>query len=176
MHEIIDAISPSDDELMRAGDVMQVCALRFNGYGWAESVGGKGDPKILSRLTDKFVDTLTLFPGTEKNFAVFFFMQRTFRHWGLGFLSYPDNELNRAAVFLFTELKEKQPPDNWSDPEMCRKWSGLPAAEREKAASAARRWLRAAAAGKARQPPAQFVRLESARKSRQPSRKPRETS
>lgn len=175
MQEIIDDTAPLDDELMRAGYVMQVCALRFNGYGWAESVGGKGDTKILSRLTDEFVDALTLFPETEKNFAVFLFMQRTFRHWGLGFLSYPDDAMSRAAVFLFVELKEKQPPGPWADPEMCGKWAGYPGAEIEQAASAARRWLLAAASGKALQPPAQFVRLESTRKSRPPSRKPRGT-
>lgn len=141
MSEILEELSHLEDEHIRAGYVMEMCALRFKGYEWATSTSGKVNDARLRKLSGEVARSLACFPDAEENFAAFFYLQRHFRQSGMGFLAYPDDSLCRAAAFLFLELKQVPPPERWADAEYCQKWARFPKAEQEKAAAAVRRWI-----------------------------------
>lgn len=141
MSEIMEELAHLEDEHIRAGYVMEMCALRFKGYEWITSSSGKVNDERLRKLSNEVARSLTCFPDVEENFAAFFYLQRHFRNTGLGFLAYPDDPLCRAAAFLFLELKHLHPAERWADMEYCQKWERFPKVEQEKAAAAVRRWI-----------------------------------
>lgn len=103
--------SSARDELRRAEQAIALCALQVRGYEWAGANGNPGDdPHVrLNALTERFINTLRLFDSPEESFAVLFYMQRFVRHWGEGFVDYPNSPLARAAIFLFLELRNQTP-------------------------------------------------------------------
>ena len=83
-----------------ADDAMSFCALRFDGWKYVER---RGDPRILSKLSMKFVETLQASSDSAENHAAFFALQRYLHKWGGEQLA-EDARERKAYKFLFLHL------------------------------------------------------------------------
>jgi hypothetical protein len=90
----MDSLSPETE------DAMITCALRFDGYGYADR---RGDDELLAALADRFVETLTMSEDQAENHAAFFCLQRFLFKWGGENLP-PTSPEHVAFLLLFLHL------------------------------------------------------------------------
>ncbi len=102
-----------------------VCALRFHGYEYEESVRvpKEGDTELgFSRFIEPVVNSLILHDSQEDNFAAFFGLQRYLFKWGGEYLTkYSDEHL--AFDFLFLHLYLADPPLRFTDEQYALRWN-----------------------------------------------------
>lgn|GEM_PF-4105873 len=120
------------------------CALRFDGYRWAEE-SGKGTD-YLWQLLERFSKSLTLSDDHEENLATFFILQRDIRNDEASHLSPPDTYI--AFRLLYLALYEKPVPRRYVYPESDRAWRRRKG-RREALAAVARREIVALSAARA---------------------------
>lgn len=93
-----------------------VCALRFQGYEYMQSIGGD-----FSALIDQVVKERILYEEQNHNFAAFFGLQRFLYKWGGESLTkYSDEHM--AFDFLFLHLYQIEPQERFHYPEYCDQW------------------------------------------------------
>jgi hypothetical protein len=96
------------------------CALRIDGYRYMETVYPelcRGELPDFHALTAPVVETLTLHPDLNDNFAVFFWLNRTF-HWGDAHLTKYSQE-HIAYDHLFLALYRYEVPEEFA----CAEWN-----------------------------------------------------
>ena len=131
----------SQEEMKLANAAMQACALRFKGYDWEAHCKSSGQEKYdIGDMAGRFIATLEMSSVPEDNFAVFFWMQRTVRHWDTHFLR-NFNSFDVAAASLFLELWNQEPPETWMFKDFCDKWARMRAQDGEHIAAIVRGWL-----------------------------------
>lgn len=109
------------------GDISEaesVCALRFLGYEYEESVGlavpgvtGGG----LSRLIEPVIQSFEFHVDQNDNFAAFFGLQRVLHKWGGESLTKHSRE-HLAYDFLFLHLYRLEPPSQFCHADYSTRW------------------------------------------------------
>jgi hypothetical protein len=101
-----------------------VCALRFQGYEYEESIRSEVADETLGGfplLIRPVVDSLTLHDRQENNFAAFFGLQRYLFKWGGERLT-KFSEEHVAFDFLFLHLYRTDPPLRFTDEQYALRW------------------------------------------------------
>ncbi len=109
------------DEVRKAESV---CALRFQGYEYEQSIGISVDGTTgggLAKLTKPIVEKLILHSSNNDNFAAFFGLQRFLHKWGGEYLTKYSQE-HIAYDFLFLHLYSYDPPKSFRHAEYCLQW------------------------------------------------------
>lgn len=125
-------------------DVLITCALRFDGYRYAEASGldgPEGEGPGLAALSVPLVKSLELYPNPLDNFAAFFALQRFLYKWGGEHLTAFSRE-HLALRFLFLDVYRLEVPDEYRVESYCDEWSRKYAADRERLAAAIRATFR----------------------------------
>lgn len=89
--------------------IMAACALRFDGYAYAQS---RAEGGLLVELTRRFEDTLVFSEIEEENHAAFFAFQRYLCKWGGESLG-PESRSHFAYRTLFIRLHAIPVPQQW---------------------------------------------------------------
>lgn len=97
---------------------MIACAIRFDGYRWAEETG-RGHDWLWAALT-RFRSHLTLSEDHEENLATFFALQRSIRNDEGSCLALPDDYI--AFRLLFLALYRTPVPKRFVHPDYDREW------------------------------------------------------
>jgi hypothetical protein len=117
MTVLSNMLSPAEEACRVAMDVMFPCALRFDGYTYAEQTG-----KDIGVLADRVCQRQRLLRSQGDNFAAFFSLQRWLGKWG-GEASAVTSDGFRAFVLLFFALCERPIPAGFPCfEEYARKW------------------------------------------------------
>jgi len=113
--EVLPLLLPPEQALERirlsdslVTDAMNLCALRFDGYAFLESLQNTGTPVEFSDLLEPVVKSLILHPDQNRNFAAFFALQRFLFKWGGEHLTAYSSE-HIAYDFLFLHLYRLSP-------------------------------------------------------------------
>jgi hypothetical protein len=122
-------------------EAMSICALRFDGYKFEESVGlaepgstGAG----LRAWIEPIVAELTLHQDENRNLAAFFGLQRYLHKWGGEMLTKSSPE-HIAYDFLFLHLYRQSIPTALESIEYCQQWQQRYAKRREEIAAYVRK-------------------------------------
>jgi hypothetical protein len=98
--------------------IVQACALRFDGYGYARTRAEFiADSWWLYDLAQQFVETQTLYADTLENWAAFFSLQRRL---GRAMMIEADEEC--AFLALFLHLYQEPTPSGFIRDEDQRDW------------------------------------------------------
>ena len=101
-----------------------ICALRFQGYKYEQSIDISVDGTTgrgLTKLIKPVVEELILHSSNNDNFAAFFGLQRFLHKWGGEYLTKYSEE-HIAYDFLFLHLYSHQPPESFRHDEYCLQW------------------------------------------------------
>lgn len=96
-------------------ELLIACALRFDGYRYAEETGlngPDGDGRGLAALADPVVKTLELYPEPLDNLAAFFTLQRFLYKWGGERLTAFSRE-HLAFRLLFLDVYRQDIPERF---------------------------------------------------------------
>ena len=116
-----------------------VCALRFQGYEYAESVKSSFN-EVIKNLVLPIVENLVLHRLDSDNFAAFFGLQRYLHKWGGEQLTKQSKE-HRAYDYLFLHLYTREPSATFCTAEYCERWQSVYAHQAEEIAGIVRRNL-----------------------------------
>ena len=101
---------------------MWVCALRFDGYKYEESVGpSAATGERLQKMIEPVVEKLILHAEINFNFGAFFGLQRFLHKWGGEYLTKYSPE-HIAYDVLFLHLYRSQVPIQFQNERYCLKW------------------------------------------------------
>jgi 5-methylcytosine-specific restriction enzyme subunit McrC len=146
--ELLELVKPEDvspsetsePDCFRMAEIINCCALRFDGYAFLEDAHQKEIiPKAVGfpELNVPIVKKRKLYPENEKNAAVFFALQRFLCKWGGEQLPESSNE-RIAFNLLYLHLYKEGIPKSYKHEEYGRRWERI--SERDKEAVA--RYLR----------------------------------
>jgi hypothetical protein len=126
-------------------DFIDTCALRFDGYKYAEEVGHRFGPEKLSSpaLLDKMVVDRKFCPELMDNLWAFFALQRSLGKWGGEYLTtYSDEHV--LFKLLFLHLYTEEIPERYRMPHLdsYEKWESDYRPFREELAAIVRSSLR----------------------------------
>jgi hypothetical protein len=112
-------LAPSGGEGLREDDVLICCALRFDGYAYAEATG-----LTFPEATDRLVDDDVWPEGREERLAVFFALQRYLYKWG-GEYEPREGKCWRVFRTLFLDLHDAEIPARFRLAEYAEKWDRM---------------------------------------------------
>jgi len=104
-------------------ETMQICALRFDGYQWLETMRSDGELNF-AQWTVPLVDNLTFHEDETANFATFFALQRFLGKWGGEMLPLSAPE-HTAFCFLFLHLHPLPVPAGFAFADYESRWRDI---------------------------------------------------
>ena len=115
-------------------EAMSVCALRFDGYKYEDSLGPtEATGERLQAMGEPVIKTLILHDKMNANFGAFFCLQRFLHKWGgEHFTKYSDEHI--AYDFLFLHLYRSEIPREFAHEEYMLKWASQFQSRREEIA------------------------------------------
>ena len=115
--------------------IQDVCALRFLGYEYEETVSySDRSANNLSVWSRSVCDSLTLHADPLKNCAAFFALQRFLGKWGGEYHTICARE-HIAFDFLFLHLYAQDVPAEYQDADAMHRWGAFKSADIESAAA-----------------------------------------
>jgi hypothetical protein len=105
----------------QAEEALISCALRFDGYAYAQR---RGDDQILATLSNRFIDSFRTFDDPLENLAAFFALQRFLYKWGGEYLTESSRE-HVAFRLLFLHLYRAEIGPEFTHEEYDRRWRQL---------------------------------------------------
>ena len=116
-------------------------AHAFDGYAYVEREWPTaGGPDALRHQWSQLQETGRLFSRSENNFAINFYLHRTFHHWG--YLPEAKTSDWYSMAFLYLHLYRLPVPESYRHPSLYQGWASRPQGSAEVAAAEIRQALR----------------------------------